>query len=75
MTAGLVRQFTDFASLDAYLDGYAITGPRLSTLRFPATYCSRRTIRWFRPPTSRVWRASPHVDCAAHPPRWPLRIH
>jgi uncharacterized protein len=36
MTAGLVREFTDFASLDAYLDGYAITGPRLATLRFPA---------------------------------------
>jgi hypothetical protein len=37
MTAGLVREFTNFASLDAYLDGYAITGPRLATLRFPAT--------------------------------------
>ena len=37
MTAGLVREFTDFTSLDAYLDGYAITGPRLATLRFPAT--------------------------------------
>ena len=36
MTAGLVREFTEFASLDAYLDGYAITGPRLATLRFPA---------------------------------------
>lgn len=36
MTAGLVREFTDFASLDSYLDGYAITGPRLATLRFPA---------------------------------------
>lgn len=37
MTAGLVREFTDFNSLDAYLDGYAITGPRLAALRFPAT--------------------------------------
>jgi predicted alpha/beta-fold hydrolase len=36
MTKGLVRQFTDFASLESYLDGYAITGSRLSTLRFPA---------------------------------------
>jgi predicted alpha/beta-fold hydrolase len=36
MTEGLVRQFTGFASLESYLDGYAITGPRLSTLRFPA---------------------------------------
>lgn len=37
MTAGLVREFTDFASLEAYLDGYAITGTRLAFLRFPAT--------------------------------------
>jgi predicted alpha/beta-fold hydrolase len=37
MTDGLVREFTDFANLDAYLEGYAITGPRLATLRFPAT--------------------------------------
>ena len=36
MTEGLVHQFTDFASLEAYLDGYAITGQRLATLRFPA---------------------------------------
>jgi predicted alpha/beta-fold hydrolase len=35
MTEGLVRQFTDFGSLESYLDGYAITGPRLSSLRFP----------------------------------------
>ncbi len=37
MTEGLVRQFTDFSSLEAYLDGYAVTGRRLETLRFPAT--------------------------------------
>lgn len=37
MTAGLVREFTDFAGLDAYLDGYAISGPQLATLRCPAT--------------------------------------
>jgi hypothetical protein len=36
MTEGLVRQFTDFTSLESYLDGYAITGRRLDTLRFPA---------------------------------------
>jgi predicted alpha/beta-fold hydrolase len=37
MTAGLVRQFTDFQSLETYLEGYAVTGPRLASLRFPAT--------------------------------------
>jgi predicted alpha/beta-fold hydrolase len=37
MTAGLVRDFTDFGSLEAYLDGYAITGARLETLTVPAT--------------------------------------
>jgi predicted alpha/beta-fold hydrolase len=36
MTQGLVRQFTDFESLEAYLDGYAITGQQLAPLRFPA---------------------------------------
>ena len=37
MTAELVRRFTPFASLDAYLDGYAITAGRLASLRVPAT--------------------------------------
>ena len=37
MTAGLVKQCTDFPSLSAYLSGYAVTGDRLSTLRVPAS--------------------------------------
>jgi len=37
MTAALVRMSTDFPSLDAYLQGYAITGERLATLRAPAS--------------------------------------
>jgi hypothetical protein len=37
MTAGLVAACTEFPSLAAYLDGYAVTGDRLSTLRVPAT--------------------------------------
>ena len=37
MTASLVRQHTEFASLEAYLEGYAITGARLSSLRAPAS--------------------------------------
>ncbi|MGH8205859.1 MAG: YheT family hydrolase [Steroidobacteraceae bacterium] len=32
MTAGLVRSHTEFADLDAYLRGYAITGQRLAQL-------------------------------------------
>ncbi|HEY3731636.1 MAG TPA: alpha/beta fold hydrolase [Steroidobacteraceae bacterium] len=36
MTAGLVVRCTAFPDLAAYLNGYAITGSRLSTLRFPA---------------------------------------
>jgi len=36
MTAGLVHQFTDFASLEEYLEGYAIVGERLASLRYPA---------------------------------------
>jgi predicted alpha/beta-fold hydrolase len=37
MTAALVRECTDFADIDAYLEGYAITGSRLATLSVPAT--------------------------------------
>jgi predicted alpha/beta-fold hydrolase len=37
MTAGLVARCTDFPSLTAYLDGYAVTGDRLATLRVPAS--------------------------------------
>ncbi|MGH8230274.1 MAG: YheT family hydrolase [Steroidobacteraceae bacterium] len=36
MTAGLVLRCTAFPDLAAYLNGYAITGSRLSSLRFPA---------------------------------------
>lgn len=36
MTAELVRHYTEFASLDDYLNGYAITGERLAQLATPA---------------------------------------
>jgi predicted alpha/beta-fold hydrolase len=36
MTAELVRHYTGFASLDDYLNGYAITGERLAQLATPA---------------------------------------
>ncbi len=36
MTAELVRRFTEFPTLDDYLNGYAITGQRLATLDVPA---------------------------------------
>jgi predicted alpha/beta-fold hydrolase len=35
MTAELVHYYSDFSSLDAYLDGYAITGECLDTLETP----------------------------------------
>jgi uncharacterized protein len=37
MTAELVRSHTDFATLNDYLSGYAITGARLATLEVPAS--------------------------------------
>jgi predicted alpha/beta-fold hydrolase len=37
MTAGLVAQCTEFPSLAAYLEGYAVTGDRLATLRVPSS--------------------------------------
>jgi uncharacterized protein len=36
MTAALVRDHTSYADIDAYLEGYAITGARLATLSVPA---------------------------------------
>lgn len=36
MTAAMVTRYTAFADIDAYLDGYAITGERLATLQAPA---------------------------------------
>lgn len=36
LTAWLVEQHTDFASLDAYFDGYSIARERLATLQIPA---------------------------------------
>jgi uncharacterized protein len=36
MTAELVRRHTEFASLEEYLTGYAITGERLAALEVPA---------------------------------------
>jgi uncharacterized protein len=37
MTAELVRRFTEFPSLDDYLNGYSITDGRLARLEVPAT--------------------------------------
>ncbi len=37
LTAALVQRYTDFAGLDAYLDGYSVAGTRLSGLQIPAT--------------------------------------
>jgi predicted alpha/beta-fold hydrolase len=36
MTADLVRRFTEFPSLEDYLNGYSITGNRLAQLKVPA---------------------------------------
>lgn len=36
LTAWMVRQHTDFESLDAYFDGYSIAGERLAALQLPA---------------------------------------
>jgi uncharacterized protein len=36
MTAAMVTRHTSFPQIAAYLDGYAITGERLATLRVPA---------------------------------------
>ena len=52
LTTELITRYTDFGSLEAYLDGYSIHGDRLAPLAVPATIltsaddprgtCSRR---------------------------------
>ncbi|HEY7753468.1 MAG TPA: alpha/beta fold hydrolase [Steroidobacteraceae bacterium] len=42
MTDRMVRQYTDFPNLAAYLRGYAITGPVLESLSAPATLITSR---------------------------------
>jgi hypothetical protein len=42
LTAELVSRFTDFGSLEEYLDGYSITGARLQGLEAPATIITSR---------------------------------
>lgn len=37
LTAELIRRFTDFGTLEEYLDGYSITGGRLAALDVPTT--------------------------------------
>lgn len=37
MTGAMVARHTEFPDIGAYLDGYAVTGGRLATLRVPAT--------------------------------------
>ncbi|MDI3259204.1 MAG: alpha/beta fold hydrolase [Sinobacteraceae bacterium] len=42
LTAALVRRHTDFASLEAYLEGYSVAGARLRALSIPATILTAR---------------------------------
>ncbi len=42
LTTELIRRYTDFGTLDAYLDGYSIHGDRLSALEVPATVLTAR---------------------------------
>lgn len=42
MTAELVRRFTEYPSLDAYLEGYAIIGGRIDALAVPARIITAR---------------------------------
>ena len=37
LTAELITRYTEFRTLDEYLDGYSIAGDRLATLRVPAS--------------------------------------
>ncbi|HEV7139147.1 MAG TPA: alpha/beta fold hydrolase [Steroidobacteraceae bacterium] len=63
LTAELIRRFTDFGSLEAYLDGYSITGGVLLGLEAPTTLITSRDDpiipaggleRLARPPSLRI---------------------
>lgn len=63
LTAELIRRFTDFASLQEYLDGYSITGRRLAGLDVPTTLITSLDdpiipagglVRLARPPSLRI---------------------
>lgn len=66
MTAALVQGHTSFSDLDAYLQGYAITGTRLESLRVPTDILLAEDDplvpiadagRLARVPVLRVWRS------------------
>ena len=42
LTAELISRFTDFGSLEEYLEGYSITGARLQGLEAPTTIITSR---------------------------------
>ena len=42
LTSELITRYTEFGSLDAYLDGYSIHGDRLSAMEVPATVLTSR---------------------------------
>jgi predicted alpha/beta-fold hydrolase len=63
LTAELIRRFTDFGSLEEYLDGYSITGGRLRGLEAPTTIITSLDdpiipaaglVRLARPPALRI---------------------
>ena len=63
LTAELIRRFTDFGSLEEYLDGYSITGGRLRGLEAPTTIITSLDdpiipaaglVRLERPPALRI---------------------
>ncbi len=73
-TAEMVARFTQFASLDDYLNGYSITGDRLATLASPATIITALDDPII--PARGLRAADPVAAPEGHadPPRRPLRI-
>ena len=73
MTDYFVRRYTEFSDLDAYLQGYALTGPRLAQLDVPAHVLvaeddpvipARGLSRLARPDSLRVVRSRFGGHCA-----------
>ncbi|MGH8217237.1 MAG: YheT family hydrolase [Steroidobacteraceae bacterium] len=81
LTSALVRRFTSFASLEEYLNGYAIVGTRLAALTVPSTIITalddpivpvRDITRLAASPALQVvvTRWGGHCGFLDHPARW-----
>jgi predicted alpha/beta-fold hydrolase len=67
MTAAMVARHTEFPDIGAYLDGYAVTGERLASLRVPSTILAALDDPIIPAQDLQRLAASPHLKVVAVP--------